>query len=152
MDSPAVIITSHEDDTNIYLTLYCRKLCPDIQIISRSKLERNVESLHRAGADFVMSYASMGGNAIFNLLKRTDVLLISEGLSLFRIKLPVKLAAMTIAETSIQEDSGCYITAVFANNVMHINPEPSMRLPAESEIILIGSVESEQRFLELYES
>ena len=152
MDSPAVIITSHEDDTNIYLTLYCRKLCPDIQIISRAKLERNVESLHRAGADFVMSYASMGGNAIFNLLKRTDVLLISEGLSLFRIKLPVKLAAMTIAETSIQEDSGCYITAVFANNVMHINPEPSMRLPAESEIILIGSVESEQRFLELYES
>jgi voltage-gated potassium channel len=150
MESPAVIITSHEDDTNVYLTLYCRRLRPDIQIISRSKLERNVESLHRAGADFVMSYASMGGNAIFNLLKRTDVLLISEGLHLFRIKLPVKLAGRTIADTSVQQDSGCYITAIFANNTMHINPEPSMRLPAESEIILIGSVESEQKFLELY--
>ena len=51
------------DDTNIYLTIYCRKLHPDIQIISRANRERNVSTLHRAGADFVASYASMGDHA-----------------------------------------------------------------------------------------
>jgi Trk K+ transport system NAD-binding subunit len=56
-ETSAVVITTHDDDTNVYLTLYCRRLRPDIQIISRATLERNVSTLHRAGADFVLSYA-----------------------------------------------------------------------------------------------
>jgi voltage-gated potassium channel len=39
--SPTVIITTRDDDTNIYLTIYCRKLRPDIQIISRATFETN---------------------------------------------------------------------------------------------------------------
>jgi Trk K+ transport system NAD-binding subunit len=69
LESPAVVVTTHDDDMNVYLALYCRRLRPDIQIISRSTLDRNIDTLHRAGADFVMSYASMGANAIFNLLR-----------------------------------------------------------------------------------
>ncbi|PJF45449.1 MAG: potassium transporter TrkA, partial [Candidatus Thermofonsia Clade 3 bacterium] len=53
--TPAVLVTTHDDDTNIYLTIYCRRLRPDVQIISRARLERNVATLHRAGADFVLS-------------------------------------------------------------------------------------------------
>ncbi len=150
MESPTVIITSHEDDTNVYLTIYCRRLRPDIQIISRAKLERNVDTLHRAGADFVMSYASMGANIIFNLLKRNNIVMITEGLNLFRVKLPVELAAKTIGETEIQQNTGCYITAVYAGGTMHVNPDPSMRLPAESEVILIGSIEAENTYLKIY--
>jgi len=150
MESPAVIITSHDDDTNVYLTIYYRRLRPDIQIISRAKLERNVEKLHQAGADFVMSYASMGANTIFNLLKRNDIMMITEGLNLFRVKLPVELAAKTMAETAIQQNTGCYITAVYAGGKMHVNPDPSMRLPAESEVILIGSIEAENKYLKMY--
>ncbi|MGB6031713.1 MAG: NAD-binding protein, partial [Bacteroidota bacterium] len=69
MEAPAVAITTHDDDTNIYLTTYCRHLRPDIQIITRATLERNVQILHRAGCDFVMSYASMGANIIVNILR-----------------------------------------------------------------------------------
>jgi hypothetical protein len=36
-------------------------------------LERNVSTLHRAGADFVMSYASIGANAKFNFLCPWDI-------------------------------------------------------------------------------
>ena len=78
-DASAVIITTGNDDTNIYLTIYCRKLHPDIQIISRANRERNVSTLHRAGADFVASYASMGANIISNLLKHSDILMLAEG-------------------------------------------------------------------------
>ena len=31
----AIVITTHDDDMNVYLTIYCRRLRPDIQIISR---------------------------------------------------------------------------------------------------------------------
>ncbi|NIP80294.1 MAG: potassium channel protein, partial [Gemmatimonadetes bacterium] len=73
-----------DDATNIYLTIYCRRLRPDVQIVSRATLERNVTTLHRAGADFVMSYSSMGANAILNVLQSGDVVMVAEGLEVFR--------------------------------------------------------------------
>ncbi len=82
-EAPTVMITTHEDDLNVYLTIYCRRLREDIEIIARSVLNRNVSTLHRAGADFVLSYASMGANAIFNVLKRGEVLMVAEGLNVF---------------------------------------------------------------------
>ena len=61
-EAPAVAITSHSDEVNIYLTTYCRYLRKDIQIISRATLDRSVHTLHTAGCDFVVSHASLGAN------------------------------------------------------------------------------------------
>ena len=60
--APALIITSHDDESNVYLTIYGRKLRPDIQIITRAFLHRNIEPLHRAGADFVMLGGMLAGH------------------------------------------------------------------------------------------
>jgi len=149
-DAHTVIITSHDDDTNIYLTIYCRRLRPDIQIISRATLERNVQSLHRAGADFVLSYAGMGANVIFNLLQRSDILMLAEGLSVFRLKLPESLAGRTLIESNLRAETGCSVIAVGNGKEMQINPEPTALLEAGSDIILIGSMEAEGKFLERY--
>jgi voltage-gated potassium channel len=147
MESPTVIITTHDDDTNIYLTLLCRQQRPDIQIISRSTMERNVASLHRAGADFVMSYASMGSNTLLNLLKRSNILMLTEGLDVFKLKLPHSLINKTLAESEIRQKTGCSVIAVLSQNEIQINPKPDLKLPAESEIVLIGSMEAEDLFL-----
>jgi len=40
--APSIIITTHDDPTNIYLTIYCRRLSPEVQIISRANLGRNI--------------------------------------------------------------------------------------------------------------
>jgi Trk K+ transport system NAD-binding subunit len=146
-EAPAVIITTHDDDMNVYLTIYCRRLRPDIQIISRVALERNISSLHRAGADFVMSYASMGANAVFNLLEGGGTLMVAEGLELFRVKMPSSLAGQTIADSGIRRVTGCTIIALESDGETLINPDPTMPLPDEAEMILIGSAEDESRFL-----
>jgi voltage-gated potassium channel len=144
-----VIITTHEDDVNIYLTLYCRRLRPDIQITARATLDRNVGTLHRAGADFVMSYASMGANAFFNILERDEVLMIAEGLNVFRMNTPKKIAGKTILECNIRQQTGCSIVAIQKDTEMLINPDPNIRLEKDAEIVLIGSYESEKKFIDL---
>jgi voltage-gated potassium channel len=149
-EAPAVIITTHSDDINIYLTIYCRRLRPDIQIISRATLERNVSTLHRAGADFVMSYSSMGANAIFNLLKRSDILMVAEGLNIFRVKVPAQLAGKTISQTMVRELTGCSIIAIKTDAEFQVNPPPSALLESDAEMVLIGTVEDETRFLVRY--
>ncbi len=150
LKAPAVAITTHDDDINIYLTIYCRRLRPDIQTISRATLESNVLTLHRAGADFVMSYASMGANTIFNVLKHSDVLMVTEGLNVFRVALPPSLAGTSIAETTIRQTTGCTMIAIELDGIVHINADPAQPLPAGAELILIGTADAEQQFLQRY--
>ncbi|MEL6823202.1 MAG: NAD-binding protein, partial [Calditrichota bacterium] len=150
MTAPTVIITTHDDDTNIYLTIYCRRLRPDIQIICRTSQERNIATLHRSGADFVMSYASMGANMIFNLLDRSDILMVAEGLDVFKVKLPTSIAGKTLAESEIRQKTGCNVVGIRTADGIQCNPDVTLPLPKDSEIILIGSATAENRFLKLY--
>jgi Trk K+ transport system NAD-binding subunit len=132
---------------NVYLTIYCRRLRPDIQIISRVALERNISSLHRAGADFVMSYASMGANTVFNLLEHGGTLMVAEGLDVFKVRMPASLVGKTIAECGIRRKTGCTIIALDSNGTTQVNPDPTRPLPAKAELIMIGSAEGQSRFL-----
>ena len=150
MRAPTVVITTHDDDTNIYLVIYCRRLRPDIQIISRATLERNVATLHRSGADFVLSYESMGANTIFNLLDRSDILIVTEGLDVLKVKLPASLAGKSLADSGIRSKTGCSVVALVSGERTQFDLDPNQPLGAETEIILIGSIESERRFFEIY--
>ena len=149
-EAPAVVITPHEDDVNVYLTIYCRQLRPDIQILSRATLERNVHTLHRAGADCVLSYASMGAGAAMNMLQRNKILLVAEGLELFEVGVPEELAGTVIAESRIRERTGCSVVAIRTDQGTKVVPNPSAILPTGAKILLIGSAEAEEHFLELY--
>jgi Trk K+ transport system NAD-binding subunit len=149
-DAGTVIVTTHDDETNIYLTINCRLLRPDIQIISRSSLERNVAALHRAGSDFVMSYASMGANALFNLLQRSDLLMIAEGLDVFKVRVPAQLAGKTLAEAEIRHKTGCSVIGIDSDERTISSPEPDAVLPEGGEIVLIGTPAGETEFLRLF--
>jgi voltage-gated potassium channel len=146
----AVVVTTNDDATNIYLTIYARRLRPDVQVVSRATLERNVATLHRAGADFVMSYASMGANAIYNVLERGDVVMLAEGLDIFRHPVPPALAGRPLARSGIREASGCSVVAIETAAGTRVNPPADEPLPADAELILIGTTDAERKFVERY--
>jgi Trk K+ transport system NAD-binding subunit len=151
MEAPTTIVTTNDDPTNIYLTIYCRRLRPDMQIVSRATLERNVSTLHRAGADFVMSYASMGANAIYNVLEQDDVVMLAEGLDVFRHPIPQELVGRSLAGSNIRERTECSVVALERDGKVTVNPAPNVPLPADGELILIGTTEGERRFVELFD-
>ncbi len=147
LEASTVIVTTHDDDTNVYLTIYCRRLRPGLQILSRSTLERNVSTLYRAGADQVLSYATMGAAAIFNTLHQGRVQLIAEGLSLLRLPMPEALAGRSLIEAQIRETTGCSLVAVKGPLTCTVNPDPEAPLPEVGELLLIGGLDGEERFL-----
>ena len=49
-----------------------------------------------------MSYATTGATAIYNLLKLVDVLLVAEGLHVFRLDTPPELQGKCLANTDIR--------------------------------------------------
>lgn len=142
----SVIITTHNDDMNIYLTFYCRQLRSDIQILSRAAVERNVSKLHRAGADLVMSYASMAAGAILNILLPDEVSVFTDGLVVFNTPVPEKVIGKTIIESKIRIRTGCSIVALRNGNALQVGPEPKSVLVGGAELILVGTDEAERRY------
>jgi voltage-gated potassium channel len=75
---------------------------------------------------------------------------IAEGLHLTETRVPHPLAGRTLAEAAIPGKTGCNVVALRTKGKLIINPEPSTILEGGAEIILIGTPEAEQRFMQLY--
>jgi Trk K+ transport system NAD-binding subunit len=148
--APCIIITTHDDNLNIYLTIYCRRLRPDVQIISRASLDRNINTLHRAGANLVMSFSSLLTTTIMNLIQPQKVLMLSEGLNVFRMELSPRLENMVLRDVKIREKTGCSVVAVKKGDDLNINPDPAIVLKKGDELVLIGNAQAEKLFTEKY--
>ena len=145
-----VLITTHHDAVNIYLAFYCRQLRPNIEIICRAIEERTVSKLHRAGADLVLSSASLGANSILNFLRPNELSMFTEGLNIFSRTVPLSLVGKLLSESRIREKTGCSVVALKAYGEQTVNPEPATRLNEHDMLILIGTTEAEAKFLEIF--
>ena len=149
-DAQAVLITTHDDDVNVYLTIYCRRLRPDVQIIARSNLDRNVATLTRAGADAVLSYASLGASAVWNALGDNDTLVVAEGLEVFRVPVPEGLVGRTLADSGLRDTTGCTVVAVAEDDDLDHQIDATLPLRASQALVIIADDESQQRFHDRY--
>ncbi len=149
-DAGAVLITTHDDNVNVYLTRYCRGLRPDARIVSRSRLDRNVSTLYRAGADAVLSYAGTGSAVIWNHFRGDETLLVSHGLNVFRTPIPRELAGTTLAEAHVYRRTECNVVAVETAGSIRGNPDAHVPLPTEGELVLVGTDLAEARFSEVF--
>ena len=83
-------------------------------------------------------------------LSQAEDLVVTEGLDVFKVKIPNSLVGKTITKSSIRPTTGSSIIAFNVDGAMNINPDPMMLLPADAELILIGTIEAEGQFPKLY--
>jgi K+/H+ antiporter YhaU regulatory subunit KhtT len=77
--------------------------------------------------------------------------MVSEGLDIFEVAVPIALAGKTIAETEIRTETGCTVVALRKNGSIEIMPGPDAVLPEGGRMVLIGSAEAEKEFLERWD-
>lgn len=150
--TPTVVVTTHDDATNVYLTIYCRKLREDVQIVARANLDRNVSTLHRAGANLVMSYTSLGASTILGLTDARSALHIAEGLELFRCVVPMTYATVALSTCRFREDFGCTVLSVVRDGQRILAPGADTQLVPGDRLLMAGSPENRRRFLRHLES
>ena len=144
-----VLITTHDDDVNIYLAIYIRRLRPDIRIVARANLDRNVSTLYRAGADDVLSYASTGAAAIWNHFRGNDTLVVAEGLDVFRAPVPASMRGKSLADAQLRAKTGCNVVAVENDGVLIGNPGGDVVLGVGTGLVLIGDAAAQTRLADL---
>lgn len=146
-----LIVTTNDDSTNIFLTLSSRNSNPHMRIVARANNEENVAQLYAAGADFVVSNASVGANILTNILESKESIFLTEGVTIFRRKVPRNLVGKSIENSRIRPQTGCSIVALeVEGSDLLLAPAPETRLSADSKLVLIGSPEQEERFVALY--
>ena len=149
--SPSLLLTTNDDAMNIYLAVYCRRLNPALRIISRITYERNVEAIHRAGADFALSYTTLGVEAVTSLVRGHEPVLLGEGVELYSIPMPPALAGRTLRESGIGSRTGMTVVGVESADGLVSRLEMETVLPGSAEIVLLGSREQRQAFADAYE-
>jgi Trk K+ transport system NAD-binding subunit len=147
----SVLLTTNDDAMNIYLAVYCRRLNPSVRIVSRITHERNVEAIHRAGADFVLSYTTLGVESVMSLLRGYDLVVLGEGVQMFSIPMPKGLGGKKLADSGIGSNTGLSVVALDRNGELVTSLSAEMILPKEAALIMLGSLEQRKKFAELFE-
>ena len=150
-DVSSVLLTTNDDAMNIYLAVYCRRLNPSLRIVSRVTHERNVEAIHRAGADFVLSYTTLGVEAVMSLLRGYSLVVLGEGVELFSITVPAGLRGKRLADSSIGSATGMSVVALDRGGTLITQLTGDTPLEPGAVLLLLGSLEQRKKFAEKFE-
>ncbi len=145
-ETPSVLISTNDDAMNIYLTSYCRHLNDDLRIVSRITHERNLDAIHRAGANLVLRYSTLGSEAIYAILANRELMLLGEGINLFSAKAPRALRGSTLAASGIGAKIGVIVLAIENNNHFITNPPPNTLIDATSILHMLGNEDQRDAF------
>ncbi|MDW7712352.1 MAG: NAD-binding protein [Deferrisomatales bacterium] len=146
-EAPTVLLTTNDDAMNIYLAVYCRRLNPGLRIVSRITHDRNVEAIHRAGADFVLSYASLGAETVLALLQGRDSVILGEGFDLFYLAVPPNLEGKTVAQSELRRRTGLNLLALRLPGGRTVPIAADTVLVPGGELVLLGNEAQRQAFV-----
>lgn len=144
---PSVLLTTNDDAMNVYLAAYCRRLRDDVQIVSRLTHERNIPSIQRAGADFVLSYATLGVESVWALIRGRPTMILGEEVELHHVDVPDWLEGRTLSESRVASRTGLNVVAIQEADGRVVPVRASARLQSGTQLVAIGSEEQLLAFM-----
>jgi Trk K+ transport system NAD-binding subunit len=151
-DTPSVVLSTADDAQNAFLAVYCRRLNPDTRIVSRINFERNLDAIHRAGADSVLSYNTLGIQSILALVRGSDTIIIGEVIDIFVKKVPPSLTGKSLGESAIGARTGLNIIAVQSPKGVVTAPGTETILGGNAELVMLGTLGQREEFERLFRS
>lgn len=150
-EARGVIVTTNDDGINVFLTLACRQLNPLIRIVARANREENVNEIYAAGADFVVSIASVGASILTNAIEGRQTIFLTEGVHIFWRAVPASLSGLTLARTNIRAATGATVIAVQGvDGTPDLQIGPDTVLSRGQVLLMVGSPASETAFSERF--
>jgi K+/H+ antiporter YhaU regulatory subunit KhtT len=102
--------------------------------------------MYRAGADYVLSLATVTGRMSASyLLSDHDVLSLDRQVEVVRTPAP-GIAGRTIADADVRSETGCTVVAIERGETVLTDVGPDTRIEAGDEFVVVGSDENVRRF------
>jgi voltage-gated potassium channel len=148
--APSVVLTTNDDATNIFLTLYCRKLNAETHIVSRITQDWNLEAIHRAGANFALSHGALAVRSLISLVQGRELVILGEGAEIFVESVSSTLAGRRLGDSGIGARTGLNVIAVRHAGISKTNPSADTELPRDAELVMLGTPEQRRHFVQLF--
>ena len=148
-EAPSVVLTTNDDATNVFLSVYCRRLSEDAHIVSRISHDWNLEAIHRAGADFALSRATLAVQTLMSIICNRELVVIGEGTELFVEPIPKALVGKLLEESEIGARSGLNVIGIRLAGDFTANPTGDTLLVEGGELVMLGSADQRQKFAAL---
>jgi Trk K+ transport system NAD-binding subunit len=142
-EASTLVVTLNDDNKNMLTVLLARNLNPHVNIIARANLDRSVSKIYRAGADYVTSLSTTGGQILARIVEKgvfEDTIMLSESVLLEKFKVKGSVVeGRSIKDTAMRTKTGCTIVGVIDDGKFSPNPDPSLVLKPDSTIITVGT-------------
>jgi len=147
-DARSVILALPDDTTAEFVTLVVRDLSPETEIIARVEETRSIQKMYRAGADYVLSLATVTGRMLAsNILEDADVLSLDHQVEVIRTAAP-GLVGQTLGGANVRSRTGCTVVGVDRDGTLFTDLGPEFRIETGDELIVAGTDEGTRRFNE----
>ncbi|MFC7075213.1 potassium channel family protein [Haloarcula halophila] len=149
-DARTVILALSNDTDTEFATLVVRDLNPNVEIIARAEGTENVQKIYRAGADYVLSLATVSGRMLAStILREEDVISMDQQVEVVRTTAD-GLAGTTLGEADIRSRTGCTVIAVERNGDVLTDLGPDVDIRRGDELVVAGTDAGVTRFRELF--
>ena len=141
----AIILALDTDDATLFATVIAKDMAPDVPVIARVSHTRNVERIHRAGADFALALSQVSGQLLARHLLGEEAVTIDVALTVLKTS-SIGLVGRHPAEMSIRERTGCSVVAVEREDELLVEFAPEFRFVDSDQVYICGSDAAVRRF------
>lgn len=140
-EARALILALDSDDSTLFATVIARDSVPDAAVLARVNHGRNLENIHRAGADYALSISDVSGEMLSARLLKKSARVRDEHRRVERIDAS-KLAGLTTGD--LRNRSEASLLAVERGGSLLKN-SPDLRLENGDALWLCGTSEAIRR-------
>lgn len=142
-EARALILAVDSDDATLFATVVARDAAPDVAVIARVNHGRNLENIHRAGADFALSISDVSGEMLSTrLLGRARAR--DEHRRIARIDGRL-LAGLTVSEVRAH-DGACPLLAIERGGTFLTQQIRDVRIDPADGLWVCGTTDSIRKF------
>jgi len=148
-DARSVILALPDDSQTEFATLVVRDMTADAEVIARAEEVGAVRKTYRAGADYVLSLATVSGRMVASEVLKDEVIVSMEThVEVIRTTAD-RLVGKTLADARVRERTDCTVVAVERDGDVLTDLEAGFRVREGDELVVAGTDEGTNRFAEL---
>ena len=143
-----VLLALPDDTATEVAALVARDANPDVEVVARAEAAENVGKTYRAGADYVLSLATVSGRILASTILEETVMSPDTQVEVVRREAP-GLAGRTLGEADVRAKTGCTVVGVERDGVVRTDIRPDFRVQGGDELVVAGTDEGVNRFSQL---
>jgi len=147
-DARTLILALPDDTATEFATLVARDATDAVEIVCRAEERGSAKKMYRAGADYVLSLATVAGRMVASEVLEEDVISLNTQIEVVRTKAPA-LTGKTLAEGLVRSRTGCTVVALERHGELYTDVGPETRIQGGDDLIVAGTDAGTNRFKQL---